>query len=346
MSYKYYLSGSPTTFDSPGNQILDGFQAQLNAYFNVSPTLYTIQEELIPGTKVFTKTNARVTRAIDSETGKNLGDDFKRILFKELSHPTGLGYLYYFDNNYWMGVNTEIYKNFAQSVTVRRINNKLRWIDDEGIIYEEFAILDYEITLSGDNVGYSTNLVFPKGSLKVFAQLNARTKTIQSNQRFLFGPVSNRRAFRIYGDGIRNFLNQEYADDESNPILEIYMGGNAVADPNVDNITLGIADYYRRISSASAVGTVVVSPNEFNILESASQVYAVNVYSGSAPTSASFIFSISGSTVPVANYTFATIDGNNFSIINNEKYLDASLNVLATSTSASRLIGINLRGEW
>lgn len=249
MGYKYLLSGSPLSFQSTQQTFLDGFQGFLNDQFYNAPDIYTIQEEVVLGSNSFSDVVVRVNRAINSSTGEKLGDDFKLILFPDLNHATGLGYKYYFDNNYWIVVFSEIFKNIAASCMVRRCNNVLRWIDEDGNYYTEPCAIDYVISRPRDESG-SANPVTPQGMIDVYAQGNIRTRTIKENQRFLFGPPNNRRAFKIFGDGLRTFLNQNTMDDTSANMLKFNMGGNYV-NPETDDLVNGIADGKKFVFSLS-----------------------------------------------------------------------------------------------
>jgi hypothetical protein len=347
--FKYFLSGSPTFHSSPNNVFIDGFQALLTDQFYNSSTSFTIQEETIFGSKIFNNVDVRVTRAIDSITGQKRGDDYKTILFSDLDHATGLGYLYYFDSNYWVVVFSEIIKNLAASAMVRRCNNVLRWAGDDGTIYNEYCVLEYTISRPRDEMG-TVNPVLPAGYVNCFAQLNDRTQLIKGNQRFIFGTPNNRIAMKVFGDGVISFLNQKTLDDESGQLLELTMGGNFV-NHEVDDLVNGIADRYldyNTFTSASTVGslTIVSNPPTNQIFESASAIYTVNYYRGSNPISGSFIFTISGSNVPADHYTFSSLSANSFSVINKERWLDDTLNVIASGSSGSRVLNLELRGKW
>lgn len=264
MSYKYWTSGSPPYLDTTKNELIYGFQSLLNSEFRNSPTWQIVKEESVFGSGSFVDLEVRVTKAVASATGAKLGDDFKNILFKDLNHATGIGSLYFFDANYWIVVFSEIIKNFGASAMVRRMNNSLRWIDENGKIYSEKVALEYEISRPRDST--AKDLVYPSGYVTAYCQLNDRTKLIKSNQRFLFGPASNRVSLKIFGTGIRNFLNQKTLDDESANLLQLTMGGN-YENEDTDNLVLGIANYYKTVYSLSLSPTTI-SGSPGNIIQS------------------------------------------------------------------------------
>jgi hypothetical protein len=241
-NYKYWTAGSPTYLDTPKNEYISAFQALLSEQFKLSPTYQIIKEEKVFGSGSFVDVDVRINRAINSQTSTKLGDDFKQILFPDLDHATGLGYLYWFSDNYWVTIFSEIIMNVGASCLVRRCNNLLRWIDENGKVYSEVVALEYEVSRPRDQT--LKDMVLPSGYVTAFCQSNDRTKTLKPNQRFLFGPASNRVSLKIFGTGIRSFLNQKTMDDESANLLQLTMGGNYENEDN-DNLTLGIANYYK-----------------------------------------------------------------------------------------------------
>ena len=98
--------------------LIDGFQALLNDQFEVAPDVFTIQEESTFGSNQYSDIVARVNRGIQQNTGLKLGDDFKNLLFKDLTYAPTLGKKYKFDNNVWIVVFSETIKNLAVSALV------------------------------------------------------------------------------------------------------------------------------------------------------------------------------------------------------------------------------------
>lgn len=254
MTYSYFLSGSPPYLDTTKNELIYGFQSLLNDQFRNSPTFQIVGEEVVFGSGSFVDVEVRVTKALSTTTGERLGDDFKNILYKDLNHAVGIGWMYYFDKNFWIVTFSEIIKNFGASAMVRRCNNVLRWVDENGAIFRQPCAIEYKISRPRDSIG--RDLVIPQGYIDVYTQLNERTKHICGNQRFLFGSPSNRIAYKVFGDGVRSFLNQETLDDDSGRLLLLSMGGNYVNESS-DNLVLGIADYYQNQYTLSLSPTTI-----------------------------------------------------------------------------------------
>ena len=255
-AYCYLNSGSPITFQSSSEAMLFDFQSMLYSQYNLVPGAYSVQEETVFGSGIFNNVDVRINHVVQSSLGKNLGDDWKQLLFVDLFHATGIGYLYQFDSNYWISVFSENIKNFAGSCTVRRANNNLRWIDEDGNYYSEPCIIDYTMSRPKEDLG-ATNPMLPEGYISIFAQLNDRTATIKGNQRFLFGPPSNRTCLRTFSRGITNFLNQETDDDSSGQLLELSVGGWEINE-QTDDLVNGIADGLKYQYTISASPTSIM----------------------------------------------------------------------------------------
>jgi len=259
MPYKYFTCASPIAFDSTGSQILNEFQVNVDAEFALAPSYYIISEESPFASGSYVDVGVRVNDAVSSITGLKLGEDFKKVVFQRTDHTTGIGYKYYFDDNYFLAANTEITKSFVSSITVRRCNNVLRWTDSDGNELSEHCIIDYSIKRPTDSVG-RVDPVTGEGFIVVYTQLNDDTKTIKPGQRFLFGNSDNWQAFSVYGNGIRSFLNQETTDNDTCKLLELSMGADVVNE-DTDDVVNGIADIYKSVYSltltpSSIVGTV------------------------------------------------------------------------------------------
>jgi hypothetical protein len=350
MTYNYYISASPINYESTSDSILNDFQAVINADFFNSPDSFVLLEEYPFASGSYISVDVRVNRAISTYTGTNQADDWKNLIFRDLQHATSLGVKYQFDSNTWIVINSEIIKNFAAGCTVRRANNMLRWMDANGIYREEPCILEYVMARPRDTMG-SEAPVTPEGYTKIYCQLNSVTRKIKPNQRFLFGNSDNWTCLKIFGNGIRAFLNQQTSDNNSATLLEFQLGANFV-NPDTDDLVNGIVDRYAdfsNLSSGSSISPtidIVVTPNVNYILESASALFDVHYYSGSTVLSGSFIFTVNDADVPTSHYAFGQESKNTFSVFNIQKYSNSTLDILCSGSSGSRLLSLELRGAW
>jgi len=423
MAYKYFLSGSPINAYPPNTGWKNSFNSFLDYDFYNSPNVYTIQEETVFSSGSLVDVDARITTAISNDTGMKLSDDFKQILFKS-DHTVGLGYKYYFDSNYWITINTNIVKSITVTAVVRRCNNVLRWTDQNGITYAEPCIIDYKISSPNNN---TTDPITPEGTIHIFAQQNSRTNKIKENQRFLFGNENNWMCYRVYGGGVKNYLNNTSVDNDTSTVMELVLGKSLVNE-DTDDLTNGIADankiVFSLVTSPSAIyggvndsfklesvvtlndlivskdvlyttsscsvasvsgsglvnilstGSCVITsylednssvydtvsvisssaiiesdiritPSDRYILEGDTQTYNVSLYQNNVLQADTFSISIYDYNVPDTKYTITEIDGNNFSIKNDEMFLDYPLILTLTSSgSVSKNLSIELKGAW
>jgi hypothetical protein len=242
MTYKY-MQVLSTPAISTGSIILNNFQEYINVEFFNAPDAFIIDEETVFASGSFVPVEVRINRGINIYTGDKLGDDFKKVIFKDLVHATRMGMKYKFENNDWLTTNTEILKNFAASCTIRRCNNVLRWTDPIGNIQQEPCVIDYMIKRPVDQVGTS-DLVQANGFIEVLCQLNEWTRTIQDGQRFLFGNVDRWVCYKALGGGIKNYMNLETYDNDSAHLLTMNVVISQVNE-STDDLTLGIADRFK-----------------------------------------------------------------------------------------------------
>ena len=426
MPYKYYDTSPDMSLD-PNNIFINDFQEMLNSEFSAASDVYDILEETNFASGSYVSATVRINEAVNAETGLKLGDDFKRILFKDVSHTVEQGLKYYFNENYWITTNTMELKNLAIACTIRRCNNVLRWVDTNGQSYEEPCAIEYVINRSIDSLA-TKDPTTPEGYIKVYCQENDNTKKIKVGQRFLFGNTNHWTAFKVFGNGLNSFLRQKTYDSTSSQLLTIQMGANFVND-DTDDLVNGIADKYDNLftltpypssisgsigntfditpnveinglsvnktmlytSGNTAVATVTgsggvvsligngstnigmhmvdntsasanvavivsassvpnydirISPSDRFVLEGDTTTFSVYGYDGGVLSSDEFIFSITGSSIPTENYTLTTVDENNFTLENVEKYMSGSLVVTSTSGSNAKSVGFFLKGAW
>lgn len=252
MAYKYSFLNP---YQTSGCIMNSAFQELLDAQFSNAPDIYTIGEEQVFGSEDFVDITVRVNRAIDSYTMEKLGDDFKLLLFQDTSHPLWMGKKFYFDNNYWIVYNLDTIKNVATSATVRRCNNVLRWVDVDGNYYSEPCIIDYRINRMVDDIR-KIDPVMPEGFINIYSQLNSRSRLIVPGQRFLFGNTDHWTAYKVYGNGLRIFLNNETSDNDSSRVIALNAGASFVNE-DTDDLALGIADKYHEIYELSVEPTSI-----------------------------------------------------------------------------------------
>lgn len=242
MELKYFSAKKPfnkTPKESYRNDFIEIFN---NSIDNAPNYFDDIEVEKEYGTKDFIFTQARVDSVINPSTGYKYGDDYKNFIFSPTDTKTFIGRLLRWKGSYWLAINANTYESFSNACICRRCNNFLRWIDDDGNKILEPCIIDYNIMESGDYAGRDLTTI--SGFEKIWCQRNNRTIQIKPNQRFLFGSSINPTCYKVYGNGIRNFLNSSTGDNNSPSVTEITVGGN-YSNKDTDDFENLIADAYK-----------------------------------------------------------------------------------------------------
>jgi hypothetical protein len=110
------MNALPTVPTSASAAWINDFQAALTYQFDNATDVFNILEETVFASDSYSTIQVRVTSATSAETGLKLGDDFKRILFKDINHSISVGEKFYFDENFWLVTNAENIKSLTASV--------------------------------------------------------------------------------------------------------------------------------------------------------------------------------------------------------------------------------------
>jgi len=413
---------------TPKADYYDETQAFIDDMFYDSSDWYTIQEETFFASGEYVDLDVRINRVINPSTGANRGNDWKLLLFKDISKSIPLGSYFIFEDNYWIAVNTEDTVDLTSTCIVRRCNNTLRWYDVEtGAKYSYPCVLGYVINENRDYVSNNSAVVQPSGLLTAISQLNIGTNKIQSSQRFLFGNASSWTSYRVEGGGINNFSNSETVNNTPYGLLTLTLGVKQRGNDEIDDLVNGYAnarklEYSISLDKSSISGQVgdtyqldatvydegltvdrdviwessdeyiatvvdglvtfantgncsitvnldgdadvndscnivvnttpiseyeiVVSPDKNYVLENDSESYNVTLELNGIDTTDVFVFNIVAGNVPVDNYVFTVVNGNNFNLENVGMYIEEELVIRCTSGIHSRDISIRLRGGW
>ncbi len=262
MTYKY-TPISALLYPTPKQTFVDDFIQNVDENFYTSSDWWTIQEETTRGLGVCDKSiDVRINHLVDPSVGVNLDDDFKKLLFNGVKTVT-VGSYWFFDNNYWITINTGNIKSLSSTCSIRRCNNMLRWLASDGSIYSYPCSIGYKITGAKDLRSRSEALPLIQGQVVVLVQHNSISSTIQPNQRFLFGNPGNWAAYRVSGGGIKNYENLQTATNTSYGILELDMEAS-FEDTQNDDITNGIANVdkyaYAITVAPTAFSGIVTNP--------------------------------------------------------------------------------------
>ncbi len=277
---------------------------------------------------------------INSETGTKLGDDWRGLIFSSIDHVDGLGYLYQFDENYWLTISSDMYKFVTASATVRRCNNTLKWyshdINNNRILNEEPCVIDYKI--SRDLLRYEyQGLQYPQGIILVIVQNNNNTKNIKINDRFIF----DGQPFKIQRNN--TWQREKTMVAGSAPLLYLSCFKDQISpiDDLDNNIANGLPA--NNINNTS----IIIAPNNTKILQGENQNYSVYKYDENNNT-LSDTFTVTASGCDSNFYNLSIVDGNNFNINNiygdGTEYL--TIHCVDNVDGKYEDIKIRLAGEW
>lgn len=241
MAYKFYTIHMNELSNPPKTDYHEEMQAIVNDQFYNSSDWYTIQEETSFSSGVYSDLDVRINAVVNTTTGANQGDDWRKLVFKDISKSVRIGAFFVFDNNTWVTINTEVLSNLTSTCTVRRCNNTLRWYDANTVKQSFPCVLDYGITENRDYSTGGSKLVNPSGLLQVTTQLNAVTNLIVPNDRFLFGNPSNWTTYKVQGGGIHNFNNPETETFSVTGLLKLTTSVVQL-NTDTDDTTLGYPD--------------------------------------------------------------------------------------------------------
>jgi len=159
-----------------------------------------------------------------------------------------LGIRYQFDDCVWITVQSDIYHKPTASCIVRRCNNLLKWIDDNGVLQQEPCIIDYLMSFYRNQ--YTTSISTAQATIKVICQYNSATKIIEQNRRFIF----NGKAYKV--EAIDDFQSKTTYGNNP-PLMELHLFRDEI-DTAKDDIVNNIAN------ANSYLYTIAIDQTTFN----------------------------------------------------------------------------------
>lgn len=163
-------------------------QAHIDHNWDNTSAKVEVNEEVSLGSFQFSPVEVWMDYVVGmTSTGLKNGDDFRKLLFRDIDHPIVRGRYYQFEDNYWIGDFTDEKSGLAKSMSVRRCNNYLRIIDPEnGKINVMPCVVDYDMTSPSVNITQS--IITPNNHAIVMVQGNATTyRLYKTNKRFILG---------------------------------------------------------------------------------------------------------------------------------------------------------------
>lgn len=344
MALKYYKAMGKIRQPNPKASYYADNAAILDLTFDNAPNVVydEIEYESIYGTNEFKTINrVRVDTVLNYNTGIILGDDFKTFIFdSEFPVTPYYGMKFKWKDSYWLVINTNSYASVINSAEVRRCNNVLRFFNDKGEKVYEPCILDY--TLRFANNEDTMTITVGNGEQKIWCQRNSRTVSLGANDRFLFGNPEQRVAFRIYGGGIKNYLNSVTMDDNSPTLTEFYADHYEI-NPLFDDLENGFANAYLNEVSVKIV-------NDFsNVKVGEKYLLQTEVFKGTTPIeNVEVNFSTDNANIAIVEDNTLTIkDVGSFNLVANinDTNITNSVEIVVKSGSVEDLYQIILEPD-
>lgn len=220
---------------TPKQYWIEQLQEMVSEQFdNASTIQYDIEEEDSFGSMTFHPVECRITTLVDAKTGQRVNDDYKKIIYKDLTKNPDLGTRYRFDNNIWMVFSTDNIKTPTSSAYLRRCNNVITTEDKYGNIHQEPCYIDYKITETQLFKEYTMDV--PAGRISVIVQNNKYTSDIAINKRYIFNG-------NVYKVREMNKFDRNYTfNKDSATTISFYADVDAI-NP-ADRFDIDVADYF------------------------------------------------------------------------------------------------------
>lgn len=272
---------------TPKEGMLQSYQKLIDQHFTHATDVFTLQEEVVFASRVFSDVTIRLNGVV-GENGVKLSDDFRKIIFQDMSHARGLGYKFLFDNSTWLTINYDLYGKPTASTIIRKCRNVLKFIDREsGALLEEPCVIENYST-KNPKPFFSKSIVIPEGYIIADVQGNAITQKIKINQRFIF----NGLAYKVY-----NVMNELQNPTQGNsPLLYIVLG--------VDTVNQKLDDLVNNIASVDDYKyTLNILQGDFQQTVGASKQLDSNVYLNGEYVQRNVVWTSSNVTVGTINST-------------------------------------------
>ena len=218
------------------------FENAPNYYAVDCPTPF--EYEYPYGSNKWHRVECRVDNIVLPNTGTKSGNDYKNFIFKP-SFPLNIlfGMKFKWKDNYWLVQNVDgMTSNTSKSCVARRCNNVLRFYNKDGKKIYEPCCMDDVVRFT--NTNRTQEIVTSRGEYVILVQRNANTLQLKPNDRFLFGTPEQRECLRIYGTGIRNFINSYTENEDSPSLTQIYLE-HSQFDIQLDNLEEGFCNAYK-----------------------------------------------------------------------------------------------------
>lgn len=335
------MHSSPTNYIEGRDYYRQNLQYKIDETWEWQSDQYEIQKETFMGSGQYAPILCRINHAIQPVTGLNRGDDYKKLIFFDLSSKQLIGEKYQFQDNYWITTNTDDYQFTQKQVIVRRCNNVIKYIDkNTGEIISEPCVIDYSMKYS--TVYFNNFVDIPQGTIIVIVQRNEKTIPININDRFIF----NNQVFKV--KSFNNFLRQYTEQQDSVGLIQIEMYVDPLAPD--DDLELGVCntnqykDVYPPKPEPVTPG-IIISPESFTILQGRTVQYSCYMYDENGDKLED-AFTFTPTWQNQDYFTFNVIDENNFQVTNNHMLVGHPIVINCVSGDNQKQVEITLGGMY
>ena len=193
------ISQTPKNY-SKYNYYLHTLQDKVDADWKYRPNRVDVEEEEIAdwGTSVYTPIEV-VIQTIKNDKGEKLADDYKKIVFRDITHDKFIGMKYRFSFNFdleepdedkfcWLITNQNS-TDMTDGVVITRCNGTIASVYKNADGYNDIHIEEVVAgtDLSGTGFHFNEAILTQKDSIAMIVQANAYTKQYYINQRFIVG---------------------------------------------------------------------------------------------------------------------------------------------------------------
>ena len=222
------------------NYYLSSLQHKINAEWDYRYNKVHLEEEKIFGSEIFYPTEAVLTDVYSETLKKVIADDWKRLTFRDITHPLKLGQRFKFaldlsqkeeDKSIWIVVNQTTFSATASCIA-RRCDATLNMISSDKTQYHyEPCIIEDDF--KAINTYYDIAINTPQAEIYAILQYNDYTKKIKVNHRFILGETDledreNNLVFIV--KAVRKFKTTATYDEKRNSLVMVAMDRDDIGE--------------------------------------------------------------------------------------------------------------------
>ena len=259
MALPYYVNSIDNKMREQPNDYFRGLQqAFYDSQWEDTTARTDVLMEFVPGTRIYKPIEVWINKVVGNTTTfmKN-GEDFRQLLFKDIDQQCGRGYMFLFEDSYWLADFWNPSQGLSADILVRRCNNSLNIVDPEnGSIFAIPCVVDYDMTSPTPLI--SSYILTPNSHAIVHVQANDDTiRLFKLNKRFML----NGRPFKLYAyqDTLNKSLNQPQPPTLT---LDLYLDELHAGD-DIENNVADNGEYNFSITIQSLPNLVFGSSGQF-----------------------------------------------------------------------------------